>query len=207
MPAPRPPTPLWAPSGSGPPADMVGAEPRPPLPLRRVGRARPRAPRALGRSRRHGLGWAPAPSQARRASGRSSPSCPGALAPLFGPWSRRICRPLPLAPLGGGWQPEPGARTVFRAPVRGPGRAAEARPWLVSWECDSWDGRQRLPRLSRLAFSLVSQPRGREWGTWGRCARRRPPRPPPSSVGGARRPGLGTEETRHRPRERPPARF
>lgn len=53
------------------------------------------------------------------------PPSQDAPASLFGSRSWCICRPHPLAPLErrreGGWQPEPGAKTVFWAPVRLPG--------------------------------------------------------------------------------------
>lgn len=52
-------------------------------------------------------------------------------ASVFGPRSRYVCRPTPLpcwrGRREGGWQPEPGAETVFRAPGEAPGSVGVGR--------------------------------------------------------------------------------
>lgn len=129
--------PLWAPSGIRPPAEhgWFKAAAATSFPPNRRGSPTERCPpRPVVAPASPRLLSVPRPGGLSKFEGLQDVTCPlpqDAPASLFGPRSWCVCCLRPLAPLEqgrrGGWQPEPGAVTVVRAPGEAPRSVGIAR--------------------------------------------------------------------------------
>lgn len=199
VPAPRPPTPLGAPSGIRPLAERGWCKAAaatsfpPPGPGSPTERCPPWPIVAPARCRRYGLGAGPergsgSPSKFEGLSACNSSPSQDAPTCLFGPqvWPR--WPPSPPCPFRAA---EEGRRLAARAgrrnkssghQARRPSQSVRAGPLVIGCKCDPWNWQSRLPHTSGVAFSRFYR-HSIVFGTWGHFTLSLALHPPVFSVG------------------------